>query len=174
MSTGVPIGSRRAEKDVERARPRRKSRNAFLRWCIVAVNAEALLCRNRQLRAPKVRKKQRKVRGEGCTEWERGGNCEKQTRSRCEQRGARGTPCQRVHSVRTELLGYFDSVGRLCWIRAFSLCWIVCPLKPTELCNFSAPPTLILHSRTWHINTQTQYTVPGNTAVRCQPVVVGV
>lgn len=68
MSTGVPIGSRRAEKDVERARPRRKSRNAFLRWCIVAVNAEALLRRNRQLRAPKVRKKQRKVRGEGCTE----------------------------------------------------------------------------------------------------------
>lgn len=92
-------------------------------------------------------------------EWERGGSCKKQTCSGWEQsRGgdSAALPCQRVHSARTELLGNFDAgVGRLCWIKGFSLCWIACPLKHAELCIFSpslthSPPFALTHGASIH------------------------
>lgn len=100
------------------------------------------------------------IEGGGCPEWERGGNCEEQTQSGWKQWGAEGVkasvlpPCQWAHSGHSELLGNFDvGVGRLCWIKGFSLCWIVYPLKHAELCIFS--PLLLTHSPLW---TQTQDT----------------
>lgn len=103
-------------------------------------------------------------------EWERGGSCEGQTESGWEGGGANAVlPCQRVHSGHTELPGNLDGgVGRLCWIKGFSLCWIVCPLKHAELCIFSPILPLTAHAHTRTHGTHQQHTLTKNKAQSCR------